>query len=742
MGRRAAAATMGRHRLRTTVSSTVAELLTAHAGVLSITVQLLHPEGGRPRRAQSARQLRTARALQHVRRALTPSPGQGEGEGGREKGRQSGAAQLALACSPADLRLVLEGQHRMFRASASTAELAELVFDLQQHTSKRGPSSITAAEDLDEVLCTCAKHRWIPHDVRAWLHREYGLEPRRLHQIFLGGKNCFDALSEQVTLGEQGVRNGATVQVVVAPAPPGSDRSSGAVVHHRRAIGSVRPSSSERRRQEATLQKLQQQSQLHITRGEWELAVGLLSQGITMAVRKTALQDMLSKRGLCRARMGDLHRAWHDHDAALGQAVSVQACTLHRYNRGRCALRLGMLEEAEADFNFACVHGLADSVVSEGARLELTKLGPMLRCCFEQMLAAVGTIFPTLTQLPCARSTEAFRRLCSQQRRERVNARSRGAAASSEGNATSEFEAVREAALATLAHQGELDPARLASGAMLAFSREAKRVTAAAIAAEGRQALATTPANATATAEHSAFGTGAPLEEGQEEALVIETVREAEERQAAERERARLQRRARMQGRRQDGMCWVRERAEIFAIAHRGGKRLETPPGAGAEAGAGAGRPARPQTAPVGRTAHTTSPSSTSLADIGAQVAAPRARQRPASAVQWARPRSSGRDAPSGGAEAQRRRRQQQQQQQQQHRPRQGREERLARCRRESRRRAASFQRAAMNVQLFSEGVRGRGHQRGDRMLSSSRSTLATCRVGAWGSGVSSLVQR
>ena len=43
------------------------------------------------------------------------------------------------------------------------------------------------------------------------------------------------------------------------------------------------------------------------------------------------------------------HHAWLDHDRALAVAPSMHSRTLHYFNRGLCAMRLGMLEEAHED---------------------------------------------------------------------------------------------------------------------------------------------------------------------------------------------------------------------------------------------------------------------------------------------------------------------------------------------------------------------------------------------------------
>ena len=122
------------------------------------------------------------------------------------------------------------------------------------------------------------------------------------------------------------------------------------------------------------------------------------------------MQDTHSKRGLCRARLGQWRPAWLDHDRALNVARTVHQRALHYYNRASCALHLGMLEEAEADYKYVATHG--HSVLRSGAAQKLLTLKQPLQEAFEAQKAWLSTYYPTLAQLPTGRSVDAFRNSC------------------------------------------------------------------------------------------------------------------------------------------------------------------------------------------------------------------------------------------------------------------------------------------------------------------------------------------
>jgi hypothetical protein len=318
--------------------------------------------------------------------------------------------------------MALAAQGTAFRPSADRNTLANMVSE-----TFPWPEPELTIDDITELQCS-GTAMWTATDVQRFIVAQTGVDPARLREMFIPGSGEPLGMS---TFGELGFGHGSSVQVfpcwcawcpvccfegmllelafVVQVVIAAKDQQSAA---RPKRSTSLSFGKIDRKRRAQTARELAAAGDERAEQaGEagWRAAVDLYSQAIqlTSVDRNVFLQDLLSKRGLNQGRLGRWRHAWLDHDRALSTASTSTLRSLHRYNRGSCAVRLGMLEEAEADLLFAADHGY-DSI-STGAHRQLQSLGCPLRRAFEGQQEWLAAYYPSLVQLPEGCSVEAFR---------------------------------------------------------------------------------------------------------------------------------------------------------------------------------------------------------------------------------------------------------------------------------------------------------------------------------------------
>ena len=294
---------------------------------------------------------------------------------------------------------------------------------------------------------------------------------------------------------------------------------------------------------------------------------------------------LLSNRGLCRARQGQWRNAWLDHDRALAVAPSMHSRTLHYFNRGLCAMRLGMLEEAHEDMETAAEHGTTGSVQS-GAERQLRMIDGPLTEAYERQFVFLRQTYPSLMRSRHCASVQAFRDLCKQVR-ERLG-RERPASAKRYDICT----VVHKEALSTIAREEEFDSAAMVEGAHAAFitaKKELTRQLLARLAQEEAGGDAEPGLNLNAGGGAGDKGGNGRARPTTAPPATTETLHETDVRLASENRERWATQQAAMVGNDKDGMVLVRDTDKLYAIAHRArcGRPATAPPSRASSATAG-----------------------------------------------------------------------------------------------------------------------------------------------------------
>ena len=446
-------------------------------------------------------------------------------------------------CAPVDVRLALQARGVEARRSAEHAELVGLV-------ERSMPVAGTDNAELDSIQCS-ATSDWVPADVRVVVAAQCAVAPARLRGLYV-----HDAPApESATMGELGVADGAMLQLVVGsvsdatPQPRRAESAKAAVVRQR--------ARDAKKQHVTTVRGLLATGERHQRHHEWRPAADCYSQAvIAMSEGNPELQNLLSNRGLCRARMGEYRNAWMDHNRALVLAPSMHSRTLHYLNRGNCALRLGMLEEARDDFEMAALHASTSSV-SSGAAKQLQRLQRPLRAACEGQFAWLRQYYPAVLLSRHCASVEAFQAVCKETRE------ILGRQMSTLSRRHDRCALVHKRTLETICKENDMDPGQIAEGARAEFERILKQETKALLLAhaekeEQEEQEEPQPSGSERSIEYCS----APEQ--------VETLHESELREARENQDKWLATQASMEGNVTNGFVLLRERQAVYAIAHRG----------------------------------------------------------------------------------------------------------------------------------------------------------------------------
>lgn len=504
-------------------------------GTMAVTVQLVGPSWGPRQRYTSAAVLRRHDAAGRVQAEFERTGGS------------------CADCKPVDVRQALAARGVAFRRSAEHAELVALA-------ERSMPVAATAEQaELDSVECS-ATVDWVAADVRAAVAYKCAIAPSRLQGLYVQ-----DALApEGTTFGELAVVDGASLQLVIASVgdePAQTRRAESA----KDAV--VRQRARDAKKQHVTnVRALLASGGKHQQRGEWRPAADCYSQAI-MATRAgdVTLQNILSNRGLCRSRLGEYRNAWMDHNRALDLAPSMHTRSLHYHNRGTCALRLGMLEEARDDFEMAARHATA-SVASAAAK-QLQRLKQPLQTACEGQFKWLRQYYPAVGLSRHCASVEAFHALCKETRE------ALGRHMNSLSQRHDRCALVHKRALETICKEKDMEPSPITEGARAEFERILKQEARALLMdrAEEERTLdrADTHDGTPASTQRSVGRVSEPNIE-QRTDVQVETLHESEIREAMENEQRWLANQSTMVGNVANGFVLIRERKAVYEINHRG----------------------------------------------------------------------------------------------------------------------------------------------------------------------------
>ena len=432
-----------------------------------------------------------------------------------------------------------------FRRSAEHVELAGLL--------ERSMPVAADRPELDNIHCS-ATADWVADDVRTTVADKCGIALGRLRGLYVN-----DALApENATFGELTVAEGALLRLVVGSAGDEPGPSRGRAESAKAAVVRQR-ARDEKKQNVAAVRALLVSGEQHQRRGEWRPAADCYSQAI-IAIRagNPALQNLLSNRGLCRSRMGEYRDAWMDHDRALEQAPSMHSRTLHYLNRGNCAVRLGMLEEAHDDFEVAALHASTSSV-SSGAAKQLQRVKKPLYTAFEGHFEWLRQYYPAVGLSQHCASVESFKALCKKTRE------MLGRQIDSIGKRHDESALVHKRALETICNDNDMDPGPIAEGARAEFERLLKQEATALLKAEtespeAKRADLEGPIAASESEQNTDMSTE----------FELETLHESQTREARENKEKWIETQGSMVGNEANGFVLMRERKAVYAISHRG----------------------------------------------------------------------------------------------------------------------------------------------------------------------------